>query len=152
MKESEEREVNYITCAKCNYKFMFMAEEPDFRCPQCRFLNTVGEKKENSKEVPPFKGSSSVLSEAYQVINGDRQDVYGSPEDSFQIIAEFWNIYIRYKFKSLKINLKPIDVAHLMALFKEARILGQKPERDNYRDAIGYLALAADRLSNVQDD
>ena len=34
----------------------------------------------------------------------------------------------------------------MMALFKMARMLGQKPARDNYIDSAGYLAIAADRL------
>lgn len=93
-----------------------------------------------------------ILGEAFGIINSDRQNTYGDPEDSFQIIAEFWNVYIRHKFKSLKINLKPIDVALMMTLFKEARMLGQKPDRDNYRDAIGYLAIAADRLRDIIDE
>lgn len=93
-----------------------------------------------------------ILGEAFEVINGDRQDSYGEPEMSFGIIGDFWNLYLRHKFKTLKVNLKPVDVAHMMALFKEARMLGQKPDRDNYRDAVGYLAIAADRLSNAQND
>ena len=85
------------------------------------------------------------LTEANEIINGERQDQYGSPENSFQIIADFWKVYIRYKF-GVELILKPIDVAHLMSLFKHARMLGQKPKRDNYIDAQGYLAIAADRL------
>lgn len=88
---------------------------------------------------------SNILDEAFQIINTERQDNYGKPEDSFQIIAEFWTVYIKHKFR-IEISLESLDVSHLMALFKHARILGQKPCRDNYRDALGYLAIAADRL------
>ena len=92
--------------------------------------------------------AGSSLSEAYKVINGDRQDSYGSPENSFEIIADFWRAYLRQRSKAEdgKVTLSALDVAHMMALFKIARMLGQSPHRDNYIDAQGYLAIAADRL------
>jgi len=36
-----------------------------------------------------------VLMDALRVINGDRQDAYGNPEDSFQLIADLWSSYVR---------------------------------------------------------
>lgn len=87
----------------------------------------------------------SILKTAHEVINGERQDSYGDPEDSFKIIADFWNVYIRQKM-GIQVPLEPLDVAHMMALLKIARMLGQKSSRDNYVDACGYLAIAADRL------
>lgn len=70
---------------------------------------------------------------------------------SFGIIGDYWNLYLRHRFQTIKVNLKPTDVAHLMTLFKMARMLGQKPCRDNYRDAVGYIAIAADRLSGEKE-
>ena len=87
----------------------------------------------------------SSLQEAEQIINGERQDQYGKPEDSFRIIADFWEIYLIHR-PDPTAPLTPLDVAHMMSLFKHARMLGQKPKRDNYVDAQGYLAIAADRL------
>jgi len=88
----------------------------------------------------------SILQEAEKIINGERQDNYGKPEDSFKIISDFWNVYIRHKI-GIEVPLESIDIAHMMALFKVARMLGQKSSRDNYTDACGYLAIAADRLT-----
>lgn len=85
----------------------------------------------------------NILNEASNIINGERQDSYGKPEDSFKIIAEFWTTYLNEHGWS---GLSALDVAHMMTLFKIARMLGQKPDRDNYIDAAGYLAIAADRL------
>jgi hypothetical protein len=82
------------------------------------------------------------LHEARAVINGARQDSYGSPEDSFALIAEYWDAYLR----KLDAPLTALDVAHLMMLFKLARCQGQAPSRDNYIDIQGYAAIAADRL------
>ena len=81
--------------------------------------------------------------EADKVINGERQDQYGSPEDSFGRIARYWAAYLT------DINpeeLNALDVAHMMMLFKIARMQGQKPCRDNYKDCVGYGAIAADRI------
>jgi len=93
----------------------------------------------------------SILDTANRIINGERQDSYGAPEDSFQIIAEYWSTYLNGKFKKrtpgFKFVLDPVDVANLQILFKQARKLGQKPTRDTYTDSVGYEAIAADRLS-----
>ncbi len=87
----------------------------------------------------------SILYEAFKTTNGERQDSYGAPEDSFKIIASFWTTYLEDKYE-INEDIDSLDVAHMMTLFKIARMLGQKPNRDNYIDAAGYLAIAADRL------
>lgn len=89
------------------------------------------------------------LTEAGNIINGERQDSYGNPEDSFSIIAGYWTIYLEARCRGFIVNepiVRPVDVANMMILFKQARKLGQKPCRDNYIDSIGYEAIAADRL------
>lgn len=83
------------------------------------------------------------LNEAHKIINGERQDTYGTPEDSFSLIAKYWNVYLRQNIK----NITSLDVAHMMILFKIARCSGQKSARDNYIDIQGYAAIAADRLT-----
>ena len=81
----------------------------------------------------------------------DTQDSYGAPEDSFTIIAGYWNVFLAAKLKALGIDVKdllsPLDTTNMMVLFKQARKLGQKPSRDNYVDSCGYEAIGADRLS-----
>lgn len=96
------------------------------------------------------------LEEAKQIITGERQDSYGNPEDSFLLIARYWNTYIAKKVqdeltaRGLQGNyiadLDAKDVAHMMILFKIARCQGQSPKRGNYIDIQGYAAIAADRL------
>lgn len=88
----------------------------------------------------------TILSEADKIINGERQDQYGAPENSFKIIADYWTVFLQARFPQLEDELGPEDVAEMMTLFKMARMLGQQQSRDNYLDAIGYLAIAADRL------
>jgi len=81
--------------------------------------------------------------EADRIINGDRQDQYGKPEHSFDRIARYWSAYLENTNPQ---DLDALDVAHMMVLFKVARMQGQKPCRDNYTDAAGYLAIAGDRI------
>lgn len=77
-----------------------------------------------------------VLAEAAKVINGERQDAYGNPEDSFAGIAVLWGWYLGRP-------LSPADIAMMMALLKFARERNQR-KRDNVVDACGYLALYED--------
>ena len=96
----------------------------------------------------------NVLLEAHDIINGERQQQYGSPEDSHEVIAALWNGYLRADAISCGYEkystLTGRDVAHMMVLFKLARELNGAGKRDNYRDAAGYLAIASDMA--VQND
>lgn len=100
-----------------------------------------------------------ILMQALDIINGDRQDTYGKPEDSFELIAEYWNSYlIRLQKNILEKNgfnpkeyklVNMLDckgVAEMMMLFKIARMSGQKPNLDNYLDLVGYAGIAADMV------
>ena len=85
----------------------------------------------------------SIFTEAEDIINGERKEEYGDAEYNFEIIAEYWTIYLDHE----DITLSGVDVGHMMALLKIAR-MRKRHKRDNYRDAIGYLGLVADRLYN----
>jgi len=50
---------------------------------------------------------------------------------------------------SQKAQLRPDDVAIMMALFKIARIAGNAQHEDNYVDLAGYAALAGE-ISTVE--
>jgi len=87
----------------------------------------------------------TILSKALEIINGERQDRYGSPEDSFGIIAEYWNTYLESIGVSFDVSdLSRADIPIMMALFKIARMSGQKYTQDNFVDAAGYLGIADD--------
>jgi Domain of unknown function (DUF6378) len=92
----------------------------------------------------PKKPRGTILAEAEKVINGERQDVYGSPEDSFGLIAYYWNIYLNSKgvIKEDSEIIKS-DIAMMMVLFKIAREANQH-KRDNVVDAAGYLGIYGD--------
>lgn len=92
----------------------------------------------------------AVLEKAINVINGDRQDQYGNPEDSFATIGDFWTVYMTHKQKQAGALLGFIgkkDVALMMALMKIGREMHGAGKEDNMIDAAGYIGLAAD-MSN----
>jgi hypothetical protein len=78
----------------------------------------------------------AICEEALRTINGERQDQYGNPEDTFKQIAALWEAYLGTKVTSSM-------VADMMILLKIARENGGKGKRDNMVDLIGYAALAA---------
>ena len=85
-----------------------------------------------------------ILAKAEQCICRDRQDSYGSPENNFSVIADYWNVYLNGRIEPA---LDAEDVAILMALMKFGRITSGKVNMDNYIDAIGYVACAGEIAS-----
>lgn len=90
-----------------------------------------------------------MLSKALEIINGERQDKYGEPEDSFKAIAELWHWYMRQQFGDAP-TLRAHDVAMMMTLFKMARIVGNGYTEDSFVDLCGYAALADDMYKAAQ--
>lgn len=88
----------------------------------------------------PSGTRGDLLLEAHTLVNGDRQDRYGKPEDSFLLIAKYWNTFLNSNHEH---PLTPRDVAVMMVLFKLARYVKQH-DADSITDAAGYLGLAGD--------
>ena len=85
-----------------------------------------------------------ILEQAIKAVCTDRDGQYGSPENNFKVIAEFWTDYLR---NSRTLNCGSIsakDVAVMMTLFKIARITTGKHKDDNFVDLAGYAACAAE--------
>lgn len=84
----------------------------------------------------------SILEAARQCVCGDREQDYGSPEDSFALIASFWEEYIKVKcaVPDAEICVEPEDVAALLGLLKIARIATGHAKEDNWIDLAGYAA------------
>ena len=83
-----------------------------------------------------------ILKEALKCVNGEREQQYGSPEDSFEVIADLWMTYLEKKTvpDTGLVVLNPEDVAAMMALLKIARICTGKYKGDNWVDLAGYAA------------
>ena len=78
---------------------------------------------------------SEILAKADSIVNGQREQAYGSPEDNFQVIASLWSDY-------LDDSLSPLDVALMMVLLKvaRARTCVGLPTTDTFIDIAGYAA------------
>lgn len=105
------------------------------KCSTCKRLGSVACDHCSEEDMySPYNGTA--LMEAYNIVNGERNDLYGKPEDSFTKIAEYWTAYLGREVSAR-------DVALMMALFKIAREQNQH-KRDNIVDGAAYLALAGD--------
>ena len=89
-----------------------------------------------------------ILNEAGNCVLRDRDKEYGTPEDSFAMIADLWTTYLQER-----VVIAPRDVAAMMALLKIARI-SRSCKRDNWVDLAGYAACGGeldDQESEVTD-
>ena len=73
------------------------------------------------------------LKKAMEIVTGNKEKDYGSPEDNFKLIAELWSIYLRA-------DVSPVDVAMMMSLLKIARISTGVFKEDSFVDLAGYAA------------
>lgn len=97
-----------------------------------------------------------ILNEAGKCVCGDRDEQYGSPENSFEAIAALWGCYLWHKNglgqqKGVGKNfISSEDVAAMMILFKMARVATGQSKADNWIDAAGYAACGGEIGGNNQ--
>ena len=85
------------------------------------------------------------LMTAESYVNGQREADYGTPEDNFRVIGDFWNTYVNAAcVKDGKVHFTPHDVAVMMSLLKHGRMATGQVKDDTYVDACGYLACACE--------
>ncbi len=88
---------------------------------------------------------AEILEAARACVCGQREQDYGSPEDNFATIGQFWTTYLAaahpFDFAGESITAK--DVAAMMALLKVARI-ATGSSMDSYVDLAGYAACAGE--------
>jgi hypothetical protein len=88
----------------------------------------------------PSYSRQDVLTEAGNLIDGDRHKQYGEAKDNFALIARYWNGHL-----GLIDFITVRDVAIMMALMKIARVHGDgRKSRDTFVDICGYAALAGE--------
>jgi len=97
------------------------------------------------KPNPVIKRGDRLFDDASSTINGARQTTYGNPEDSFRMIAERWNQFLKCRY-GFERELTAEDIAFMMADFKMARECNQH-KRDNLVDASGYLGITDDLVA-----
>lgn len=110
-------------------------------------LETEDEPDEGEGEAKKLT-RAAVLEKARACVCGEREEDYGSPEDSFGCIAELWETYLRAACVSPDaiVTVTPTDVAMMMALLKIARVgtscVGGTA--DSFVDLAGYAACGAE--------
>lgn len=108
--------------------------------PKIYKLVPIGEESEPCKEAEPWT-RQRVLKEAERCVCGNREQDYGTPEESFRAIAQLWEIYIRERMVILTdVCFDPEDVAIMMALLKIARLANNPEHMDSWVDLAGYAA------------
>lgn len=89
----------------------------------------------------------TILENAIQCVTKDRNATHGEPEDNFNTIARYWQIYLEsigvfksYKDEGGSRNLEPTDIAVLMILIKVSRLSTSPEHPDHWTDIAGYAA------------
>ena len=80
---------------------------------------------------------AEILDAARQMVTEDRERDHGSPRITLGRVAALWESYL-----GMPITLT--DVAWMMVLLKIARAQENSDNDDNFVDAAGYAALAAE--------
>lgn len=102
------------------------------------------------KEQEPWT-RKRVLSEAEKCVCGQREQDYGTPEDSFNLIAKLWTTYVSTgSIVDLVFDAK--DVAAMMALLKIARISENPAHMDSWVDLTGYAACGGEIAGKEAND
>lgn len=96
----------------------------------------LAEKSIQNPETPAEPWTrEKILAEAQKCVCGQREQDYGTPEQSFETIGRLWGSYL---FGDLSIT--PHTVAVMMALMKIARIGANPGHMDSWVDLAGYAA------------
>ena len=77
----------------------------------------------------------SILTEAEELIHGQRAIDYGDARENHQRIADLWNAYTQPDM------FTPEDVAVMMILLKVARLMENGYHEDTVRDIAGYAGV-----------
>lgn len=81
---------------------------------------------------------------AKEIIHGDREQTYGTPDTNLLKISEQWSLYLEQRYETA-IPITAEDVCWMMADLKKVREMNVH-KQDNLVDAIGYIALI-DRIT-----
>ena len=94
---------------------------------------------------------TTILDDAKRVIYGDREAVYGKPEKNLEIIATYWETYLRSRgmWNEASNGMFYYDVCRMMSLLKIARLGNNPGHVDSSVDLVGYEALV-DRIMHPE--
>lgn len=84
----------------------------------------------------------NILNEAADLIVGQRQQDYGTPEENFTRMADLVNIHIAMNLAT-NTPLSPRQISEIMILLKLSRTINS-PTHDSYVDIAGYAGIAGE--------
>ena len=129
-----------VICHKCgqlnNVSIESLTELGDdliTQCSKCGFCSSIelsAKSADSSETTATSRNIETVLHEAIDLVNGDRQNQYGPPEQDFARTASMWTAI-------LGTEVQPRDVALCMIALKISRATWQD-KRDNWVDIAGY--------------
>lgn len=93
----------------------------------------------HSENTSSYK--QSILDSAKQIIYGDREKAYGSPDKNLALIASYWEKHLQAVNGTTKLHIGVNDVCIMMALMKLARLVNTPSHKDSQVDVCGYMAL-----------
>ena len=93
--------------------------------------------KQATPASEPRAAQRSALDTAGDVVQ-HRRAAYGSPKENFQRIADFWTIALRDRLLPGAV-VGMTDVAQMMRLVKEARLIETPDHFDSLVDICGYV-------------
>lgn len=95
------------------------------------------EKPQYTRRDAPKSIRGDMLDEAKSLVTGDRNNVYGPPNQDFQRTADMMSAY------GFRVDDRPLtsaDVAIFMSLLKISRLKWSPTKRDSWVDLAGYSA------------
>ena len=110
-------------------------------------LSLLEKKNADAIQEPEPWTRKRVLSEAERCVCGQREQDYGTPEDSFEMIGKLWTVYLDYATK-----IDAHDVAAMMALLKIARIAKSPDHMDSWCDLAGYASCGGEIAGKGAND
>lgn len=78
-----------------------------------------------------------ILNTASELINGERDRVYGTPLENHQRIAGIWSVILGHRVTAQQVAL-------CMAGVKMARLVESPRHLDSYVDGAAYMAIAGE--------
>lgn len=120
-------------CADCPLAFVPGCMDELIREARKLILSLLEKQAADAGQEPEPWTRKRVLREAEKCVCGQREQDYGTPEDSFARIASLWATYKGVPFYTW-------DAAVMMALLKIARISENPQHMDSWCDLAGYAA------------
>ena len=84
---------------------------------------------------------TKILQLATELVDGDRDRVYGDPRSNHERIAAIWSVLL-----DTPVNAQ--QVAMCMAAVKMSRLVQTPNHLDSYVDAAAYMAIAGELATN----